>query len=85
MTTRAAMSEPEGSPEGETSGESNGGEGGNRTHPSTQSAEATILKTVTTTRHVSLSAFDPIVRRGDIRTWIRVSLASANPAAACTE
>ena len=33
-----------------------GGEGGNRTHPSTQSAGATILKTVTTTRHVSLSA-----------------------------
>ena len=32
-----------------------GGEGGNRTHPSTRSAEATILKIVTTTRHASLS------------------------------
>ena len=40
-----------------------GGEGGNRTHPTTQSVEATILKTVTTTRHVSLSAFDPIAPR----------------------
>ena len=40
----------------------NGGEGGNRTHPTTQSVEATILKTVTTTRHVSLSAFDPMPR-----------------------
>src|SRR5688572_4754973 len=37
-----------------------GGEGGNRTHPSTQSAEATILKTVTTTRHVSLSVLHAI-------------------------
>ena len=40
-----------------------GGEGGNRTHPSAQSAEATILKTVTTTRHVSLSAVYPTVPR----------------------
>ncbi len=32
-----------------------GGEGGNRTHPPAQSVGATILKTVTTTRHVSLS------------------------------
>ena len=40
-----------------------GGEGGNRTHPPAQSAEATILKTVTTTRHVSLSTFYPTVHR----------------------
>ena len=33
-----------------------GGEGRNRTYPPTQSVGATILKTVTTTRHVSLSA-----------------------------
>ena len=38
-----------------------GGEGGNRTHPPARSAGATILKTVTTTRHVSLSALDRIV------------------------
>ena len=40
----------------QTSEAKDGGEGGNRTHPSARSAEATILKTVTTTRHVSLSA-----------------------------
>src|SRR5688572_16588666 len=40
-----------------------GGEGGNRTHPPARSAGATILKTVTTTRHVSLSTFDPTVHR----------------------
>ena len=57
-----AMSEPEGSPEGEPSGESNGGEGGNRTHHPARSVGATVLKTVTTTRHVSLSAFDPMPR-----------------------
>jgi hypothetical protein len=40
---------------------------------------------VTTTRHVSLSAVDPIVHRGDIRDLDPGKLASANPAAACTE
>ena len=35
-----------------------GGEGRNRTYPPTQSVGATILKTVTTTRHVSLSVTD---------------------------
>ena len=38
-----------------------GGEGRNRTYPPTQSVGATILKTVTTTRHVSLSG--PILTR----------------------
>ena len=42
-------------------GESNGGEGGNRTHHPARSVGATVLKTVTTTRHVSLSTFNPIV------------------------
>ena len=38
-----------------------GGEGGNRTHHPAQSVGATVLKTVTTTRHVSLSTRDPTV------------------------
>ena len=40
-----------------------GGEGGNRTHSQARSAGATILKTATTTRHVSLSTAHPTVRR----------------------
>ena len=39
-----------------------GGEGGNRTHHPARSVGATVLKTVTTTRHVSLSVYHPIVR-----------------------
>src|SRR5690349_11151579 len=43
-------------------GESNGGEGGNRTHHPARSVGATVLKTVTTTRHVSLSVHHPTAR-----------------------